>query len=211
MMNRRLQHESLENRQMLTGATQISGEGVIVAVGDDETPAFTAACPDPGGDYSDFDDLTISLTEGNLRGCWYTLIEDTKYSPNEDAEPFVYQERGREVFIGELWDGDEKVGEGTFETTYKFTGKYADVSFLEEIHGRCQHPLVNGTGTGVFENATGRVDFKDDVETGILNYRGHIKPSNGGVPNHNAVDAAIAASLEADDDSRDALFEDTKL
>jgi len=198
-MNRRLHLESLENRQLLTGVTQISGESVY----DDGT------CPnlDPEGQYSEYSDFdyALSLTKGNLRGCWYTVIEDVKYSPNEDAEPFVYQERGREVFIGELWDGDEMVGEGTFETTFKFTAKYADALFNEEIHGRCQHPLVNGTGTGVFENATGQVDFKDDVETGIFYYRGHIKPLNGGGPNHNAVDAAIAAGL-ADDDSQDALF-----
>jgi hypothetical protein len=197
MMNRQLQLESLENRQMLTGATQISGEAVYDKAG---------ACDpiDPNGpysEYSEFDDFTMALTEGNLRGCWYTLIEDAKYSPNENAEPFVYQDRGREVFIGELYDDNGGlVGSGTFETTYKFTAKYADASFTEEIHGRCQHPLVNGTGTGVFENVTGRVDFKDDVETGIFYYRGHLKPLTGGGPNHSAVDAAIAASL-ADDDS----------
>ena len=98
MMNRRLHLESLENRQMLTGAHRSR-----------EKPYMTAetACPaiDPEGpysEYSEFDDFTMRMTEGNLRGCWYTLIEDVKYSPNEDAEPFVYQERGREVFIGEL-------------------------------------------------------------------------------------------------------------
>ena len=182
------------------GATQISGEGVVVAVRDPETgePAFTDDCPKPKNDdydYSNFGDLTISLTSGNLRGCWYTLVEEYKFSPSDDAEPVVYQERGREVFIGELWDGDEKVGKGTFETTYKFTGKYADASLVEEIHGRCQHPLVNGTGTGVFEDYTGRVDFKDDVETGILSYRGHLKIENPAetlnVDNISRVDAAF--------------------
>jgi hypothetical protein len=196
---------------MLTGATQISGAAGFA----DET---TCPGPDPGGPYSDeFSDFdyAISLTEGNLIGCWYVLItEDPKYSPNEFAEPFVYQERGRELFIGDLYDDDgELVGPGSFETTYRFIAKYADDSFAEEIHGRCQHPLVNGTGTGVFENVTGRVDFKDDVDAEPITfyYRGHFKPLTGRGPNHNAVDAAIAASLEADDDSQDALFEDTEL
>ena len=122
-----------------------------MAVRNPETgaPAFTDECPVPKNDdydYSNFGDLTISLTSGNLRGCWYTLVDEYKFSPSDDAEPVVYQERGREVFIGELWDGDEKVGEGTFETTYKFTGKYTDTFLSEEIHGRCQHPLVKRHG-----------------------------------------------------------------
>jgi hypothetical protein len=44
-----------------------------------------------------------------------------------------------------------------------------------EIFGRCQHPLVAGTGSGVFAGATGRLDFKDEVETGIFYYRGHVR------------------------------------
>ena len=44
-----------------------------------------------------------------------------------------------------------------------------------ELHGRCQHPLVEGSGTGGFAGATGRLDFKDEVATGLYFYRGHIK------------------------------------
>ena len=153
-----------------TGATQIGGTGAFHAIG------FTAECPDPGGDYSAFDNFTLILDSGNLQGCWYTLVEEYSFSPSGGSGPVVYHERGREVFVGELYDDDgNELGSGTFETTYHFTGRYEDDSLLVEIHGRCQHPIVSGTGTGVFEDMTGRVDFKDNVDTGVLTYRGHLK------------------------------------
>lgn len=116
------------------------------------------------------------------------MVEESKFSPSVDASPVVYQERGREVFVGGLYDNDGGlIAEGTFETTYKFTGKYTDSFLVEEIHGRCQHPIVSGSGTGVFAGASGRVDFKDDVDADVLadpkewplHYRGHIKLANG--------------------------------
>lgn len=152
------------------GATQIGGTGGFHAIG------FTEECPDPGGEYSAFADFTLKLDTGNLQGCWYTLVEEYSFSPNVDASPVVYRERGREVFVGYLFDDyGNNLGHGTFETSYQFTGKYEDASLVVEIHGRCQHPIVAGTGTGVFEGMTGRVDFKDNVETGVLTYRGHLK------------------------------------
>ena len=151
------------------GATQIEGVAGFHAFG------FTEECPGVDG-YEDFNMFTLKLNEGNLQGCWYTLVEDSKFSPNADASPVVYQERGREVFHGKWYaDDGTLIGEGTFETTYKFTSKWTDATLIEEIHGRCQHPLVAGTGTGIFEGMTGRVDFKDDVSTGDLNFRGHLK------------------------------------
>ncbi len=61
---------------------------------------------------------------------------------------------------------------GTFTTTYKFEAKFAPDG--SEIHGRCQHPIVDGSGTGGFEGASGRLNFKDIVETGEYLYKGHI-------------------------------------
>jgi hypothetical protein len=152
------------------GATQIGGTGGVHAVGE-----FTDDCPDPGGEYSEFIWITLKLETGNLQGCWYTLVEEYSFSPNADATPVVYHERGREVFVGDLYDDNGNwMGGGTFETTYHFTGKFEDASQAVEIHGRCQHPLAAGTGTGVFGGMTGRVDFKDNVETGVLTYRGHL-------------------------------------
>jgi hypothetical protein len=42
-----------------------------------------------------------------------------------------------------------------------------------EIRGRCQHPIVSGTGG--FATASGVITFKDDVTTGIAPYRGNIR------------------------------------
>ena len=81
----------------------------------------------------------------------------------------VYLETGDEVFIGTLDGGPT----GTFATTYMFEGKY-DASGAE-VHGRCQHPIADGSGTGGFTGAKGRVDFKDIIGDPVTYvYRGHI-------------------------------------
>ena len=107
--------------------------------------------------------LKMEAGDGDLVGCWYTdtleVVQETKSG--------VYQERGTETFIGCLADGTTC---GSFSTTYKFTAKYAADG--SEIHGRCQYPIVGGTGG--FEGVSGRVDFKDDVSTGDFYYRGHL-------------------------------------
>ena len=64
---------------------------------------------------------------------------------------------------------------GTFTTTYRFEAKYdPDAATGMEVNGRCQHPIAEGSGTGGFAGATGRLDFKDDIGTGLFYYRGHI-------------------------------------
>jgi hypothetical protein len=37
-----------------------------------------------------------------------------------------------------------------------------------EIFGRCQHPIVEGSGTGNYEGVGGQLFFKDDVESGTF-------------------------------------------
>lgn len=136
--------------------TQISGVGVFDATG---------TCDPPPAGYEAFEDFTMVIT-GNLEGCWYTKVGDGRSTPSG-----VYLETGEEVFVGTL-NGEP----GTFATTYKFESKWDPaVATGTEVHGRCQHPLVAGTGTGAFEGATGRLDFKDEVTTGEYFYRGHIK------------------------------------
>ena len=138
---------------------QISGVAVLDTTG---------ACPPPPRGYEDFIDFTQVMT-GSLDGCWYTNIETTK---DNGAPSGVYIESGEEVFVGSLNGGPE----GTFGTTYQFESKWdPDVSTGSEVHGRCQHPIAAGSGTGGFEGATGRADFKDEVTTGQFFYRGHIK------------------------------------
>lgn len=135
------------------GTTQVSGDGV-----------FNAACDPPGAlqppsDTGDYDPLALT---GNLVGCWYTYVSDARSHPSG-----TYQETGTELFVGCL-NGTTC---GTFSTTYTFTAKFAPTG--AELHGRCQHPIVGGTGG--FAGMSGVILFKDDVDTGIFYYRGNIK------------------------------------
>ena len=99
---------------------------------------------------------------GSLDGCWYTYVSTSKFNPSG-----TYIEQGTEIFVGCMGTRC-----GTFETTYTFTAKYVDDTFAEEIHGRCHHPIVGGTGR--FAGVKGVILFKDDVVNLKFNYRGHI-------------------------------------
>ena len=133
-------------------ATQISGVGVYAGPGE---------CDDSQGDGSDYA-LTMS---GSLSGCHYTFVEVSQCTPGG-----AYYESGIETFVG-TYEG----AEGTFGTTYVFTAVYRNCpDFIGERAGRCQHPIVPGSGTGVFEGVRGRLDMKDDVEAGNFPYRGHL-------------------------------------
>jgi hypothetical protein len=127
------------------------------------TAAFdsTGQCPELAG-FTDYPPIVMS---GDLDGCWYTNIESAVTKPSG-----VYLESGEETFVGSLGGG----ATGTFTTTYKFEAKLAADG--SEIWGRCQHPLVNGSGTGGFEGLGGRVNFKDIIgsEGVTYVYRGHI-------------------------------------
>ena len=131
------------------GATQISGEAVL-----DE--ADTCDSASVGADYA-------LLMTGDLDGCLYTFVQTQESSPSG-----TYRETGTERFVA-------SDGSGTFETTYRFEAKYEDVDTLSgEIFGRCQHPIVEGSGTGIFLGVSGQLFFKDEVETGTFFYRGHL-------------------------------------
>jgi hypothetical protein len=137
------------------GATQISGVGVY---GDKQTCNAKLV----GADYA-------LILDGYLKGCLYTFVEDSEDSPSG-----TYRETGTETFVGSIGDGS-----GTFETTYRFEAKYEDLDDpATEIFGRCQHPIVRGSGTGVFEGVTGILFFKDVIEAGkdpYFPYRGHLR------------------------------------
>ncbi len=105
--------------------------------------------------------------DGSLVGCWYVDALEASSTPSG-----VYLEYGEETFVGCLWEDGVEVACGTFNTTYKFTAKFDEIG---EIRGRCQHPIVKGSGTGGFTGVTGRIDVKDDVVVGASIYRGHVR------------------------------------
>ena len=140
------------------GATQIRGIGVY---------ADEATCDDPEGEGVDY----ALILDGDLEGCLYTFVKTAKSSPSG-----TYRETGREVFVGSIRGG---TGSGTFKLTYRFEAKYEDLDDpATEIFGRCQHPIVRGSGTGVFKGVTGILLFKDVLEAGkdpYFPYRGHLR------------------------------------
>jgi hypothetical protein len=135
------------------GATQISGIGYFAAPSE--------CTDDPEGQGASY---ALTMT-GAFSGCHYVFIESARCSPGG-----AYYEAGTETFVG-TYNGES----GTFETNYVFTATYRDCpNLLGEIAGRCEHPIVAGSGTGVFEGVRGRFDMKDDVEAGNFPYRGHL-------------------------------------
>jgi hypothetical protein len=137
------------------GATQISGVGVL-----DEADLCNSASV--GADYA-------LILDGDLDGCLYTFVDTAKSSPSG-----TYLETGRELFVASKGAGTEE--QSQFATTYRFEAKYEDVATLSgEIFGRCQHPIVEGSGTGIYEGVSGQLFFKDEVETGTFPYRGHLR------------------------------------
>jgi hypothetical protein len=125
-----------------------------------------------------------NVMTGSLVGCWYT---DT-FNPNP-AQPSgtpsgEIQGTGMEHFIGCLdLNGEQGCGGpgdpnfGTLETAFQATFKFDLLTGLE-VHGRCHHPIIPGSGTGVFTGATGSVTFNDDVGIdsgdGSSLYRAHV-------------------------------------
>jgi hypothetical protein len=119
-----------------------------------------------------YEDYTSSyppiVFTGSLEGCLYIRVD--AFTDN-GAPSGVYLEQGSEVFAGRLNGGEY----GLFTTTYKFESKWdPDLTTGREVKGRCQHPIVVGSGTGGFSGATGRFDFKDVISDGSIVYRGHI-------------------------------------
>jgi hypothetical protein len=145
------------------GATQIRGIGVYA---DEQT------CDDPERVNAKGEEANYALIlDGDLEGCLYTFVKTAKSSPSG-----TYRETGKEVFVGSIRG---RTGSGTFKLTYRFEAKYEDLDDpATEIFGRCQHPIVRGSGTGVFKGVTGILLFKDVLEAGkdpYFPYRGHLR------------------------------------
>jgi hypothetical protein len=145
---------------LAAGATQFSGTGVL-------------AKP---GDCTDFDNASYAVVmSGDLTGCHYSFIESAVITSSG-----AYNETGTEVFVG-FYNGVA----GTFTTHYRFTAKYTNSTDWIEVEGRCQHPIDAGSGTGVFEGMTGRLDMRDNVVNGVainFPYKGHLYPITSSSP-----------------------------
>lgn len=140
------------------GSVQISGMGEFAGPGECEE--------DVAGPAGQAPDFALKLT-GDLGGCLYTFVETFRCDPSG-----AYHETGTELYVADGSAGDE----GTFRTTYRFTAKYDDCpNFGGQQHGRCQHPIAMGSGTGDYEGVEGRLDFKDNVDVGNFSYRGHVR------------------------------------
>jgi hypothetical protein len=136
----------------VAGNTQISGIGYFAVAGE---------CTDPEGAGADY----ALIMTGAFTGCHYVFVESARCTPGG-----AYKEEGTETFVG-IYNGQA----GTFRTNYLFTAVYRDCpNLLGEINGRCQHPIIEGSGTGIFEGVRGRFDMKDDVDAGNFPYRGHL-------------------------------------
>ena len=111
---------------------------------------------------------------GALVGCWYTVTFDVVQENDNPGGKF--KASGTEQFVGCLNTNgnatcDPGEPSGTFDTTFVFTAKFAPTG--DEIHGRCHHPIVGGTGA--FAGASGGISFKDIPSEGRFPYHGELK------------------------------------
>lgn len=110
---------------------------------------------------------------GDLVGCWWIDTFDAWSDPDKST----LRATGTEHFTGCLGSVC-----GTFFTTYVFTAKTdGPWPVSPEIHGRCHHPVVGGTGG--FAGARGEISFTDvvDVNPPYYPYWGniHLASSSG--------------------------------
>jgi hypothetical protein len=143
----------------------VSGTQAFASPGDPVGAACIAADPVPGGAPA------VYTMFGSLVGCWYLVDFVDKFQDNG-----ALQETGHELFVGCLdrgvdgsCSGDPS---GTLSFSYVFTGKFDAVTF-EEIKGRCHHHVDEGKDG--FAQASGVINFKDDVEAGIATYDGNLR------------------------------------
>lgn len=141
---------------LLLAATPASASPVLRGL--QTVNAAADSCTDASADYT---------MDGGLLGCWW--IDTITPDP---LDPASYTPSGNGMFSGTehftgcvnsdgdaVCDPDEPFG--TFSTTFTFSAKFdADGN---EVHGRCNHPIVSGTDD--FEGVTGILNFTDDVTT----------------------------------------------
>lgn len=143
------------------GVTQVSGVGTLASDSNGTDPGIDpiAPCDGPQAATADYG---LVLT-GDFEGCVYGVIETASYNERNG----IYNEWADETFV----NADKT---GSFMMREHFTARF-DPDTGDQIFGRCQHPIVGDSGTGVYDGISGRLDFKDDVDAGVADYRGHYK------------------------------------
>ncbi len=118
----------------------------------------------PNGQTADFS----NKLSGDLTGCLYVFVDTAECGPDGK-----YLETGVETFVGE-YNGES----GTFWTTFVFLAQYEScVDGVPEgqLSGGCYHPVIQGSGTGVFRHVQGYLMFIDDVEAGNFPFMGQLE------------------------------------
>ena len=138
------------------GTTQVAGS------------TDSAACAGGPGDWAS-PDYAFHIS-GDLNGCVYGLVTDARCHPSG-----MYQEVADEIFVSDANGAD------TFRMTEFFRAKFVfDTpcdfeTITAQVHGGCQHGIVAGSGTGVFDGVSGKLHFKDDVVAGTADYTGQLR------------------------------------
>jgi hypothetical protein len=166
-------------------AAVVSGLALMIAGCSDDDPVSTDATLIAGiGFFADAEDCDAAaegaafalLMTGDLEGCLHVFVEESRCYPIDGT----YLESGTELF-----DGTYRGETGTFRTTYTFQGRYEGCNpdngtFAgAELSGGCQHPIVRGSGEGVFAGLTaGRFDIEDDIAAANFPYTGFLSWSD---------------------------------
>jgi hypothetical protein len=157
---------------MLAFAGATLAEGATVHVSGIQAAPPTA----PGEQCYELDPVTgqppaaANAMAGSLIGCWFLDV----YAPGRTSPAGILHATGTEHFVGCLdirqegrCTGDDPAG--TLALSARFEFKVVDG---QEIWGRCQHQILSGTGA--FQGAAGKIDFRDNVTNGTSSYRGWI-------------------------------------
>ncbi len=109
-------------------------------------------------------DYAFGLT-GDITGCVYGNILSEEYN----EETGEYQSRDHEY-----WHVSVAGLSGTWESNESFYALF-DPDTGAQISGGCEHPIIEGSGTGDFESVDGEIRFVDDVVNGTADYFGVVK------------------------------------
>ena len=158
----------------LPAGTAAGGSGATVIRG---TQLAYGTCGPNGDGY---------LMTGALEGCWWI----TEFNPQSGDSSHNLRATGKEHFegfIGSL--------EGSFDTSYQYTAKFdGPWTSSAEIHGRCHHPIIAGSGTGDLAGITGQLSFTDvvNVDPPYYPYWGSIR-----IPGVGSLDLTAGTSASA--------------